>query len=894
MIKLKTYSIINNLTLTNELLVTYINNFWIDIFNDIKENSHLMLMCKVQFSAEEKGYRTLGHLRKVNFNDKDLFIEYLSQRLSILNDSYIALPISKITFSFIIKEGLCTDSERALLQDFNNKSTFSHNFNNMNLPISMNPSDYGNILLDNYVQVDGENYHRFIVNGSSKTYQIDVSSNSIINKVTILGKIDLSWIDTKINGIESDVFKREINKSTIYFMDGQIVLRKQVLPAKPFKKTSIDNKLINSFYTMDIETIKNNGKLIPYLICAYNGNDYITSYGKDQKSLFNKFFDQLLSNIKNRTTTYIYAHNLSGFDGIFLLKYLLAYGKVEPLLFKGKLISIKLKLKIKGHKTKTIIFKDSYLMLPHSLRQLCEAFKVSNPKGYFPFLLNDIFYTGVLPKFELFTSLSSNKYLNLINEYSNKIWNFKDEAIKYCELDCVSLHEVISKFSNLIFKEFKVDPIKVLTLPALAMKIYKTSFMPDNKIFQLHGIIEQNIRQSYSGGAVDVYIPHNRITAFFSNIKAKFIKLYYYDVNGLYPYVMANFDMPIGKPIAFEGDIRYQEAASGFFYCKITSPDNLNHPILQRRVKTSDGIRTIAGLGTWHDWIYSDEMWNAMDYGYTFEVIKGYQFERGNIFKDYVNKMYNLRLQYPKGDALNLIAKLLLNSLYGKFGMKDETTKMVILENMNDLDKEIISVKLDLYGPSIKDIVTFENYTIFVINTTVDLFYNQSEDFYHGTEVNVAIASAITAEARIFMSYFKNNPDFKLYYSDTDSAFIFGDLPSDLIGKGLGQVKLEYTINKAVFLAPKVYAIITDEGKEIIKVKGLTHEVISKLNFSDLEALLIKDSTREFTQEKWFKSVINGEITTSDVIYTLKNTSNKREQINLNFAKLQASKALGG
>ena len=121
MIKLKTYSI-KNLTLSNELLVTYINNFWGDILNNIKDTSHLMLMCKVQFSDETTGYRTLGHLRKVNFEDKDLFIDYLTQRLSILSDSYMTLPISNIIFSYIIKEGKCTEINRALLQDLSDKN----------------------------------------------------------------------------------------------------------------------------------------------------------------------------------------------------------------------------------------------------------------------------------------------------------------------------------------------------------------------------------------------------------------------------------------------------------------------------------------------------------------------------------------------------------------------------------------------------------------------------------------------------------------------------------------------------------------------------------------------------------------------------------------------------
>jgi hypothetical protein len=185
-------------------------------------------------------------------------------------------------------------------------------------------------------------------------------------------------------------------------------------------------------------------------------------------------------------------------------------------------------------------------------------------------------------------------------------------------------------------------------------------------------------------------------------------------------------------------------------------------------------------------------------------------------------------------------------------------------------------------GSSITDILNLDSHTLIIRNSHADLTYNEKEEIYHGTEVNVAIASAITAEARINMSIFKNNPEFKIYYSDTDSIVTNKPLPDSMVGNALGQVKLEYVITKAVFLAPKVYAIITDEGKEIIKVKGLTNEVISKLNFSDLEALLIKDSSREFNQEKRFKSVINGQITTSDIIYTLKTTSNKRQQIYVN------------
>lgn len=85
-----------------------------------------------------------------------------------------------------------------------------------------------------------------------------------------------------------------------------------------------------------------------------------------------------------------------------------------------------------------------------------------------------------------------------------------------------------------------------------------------------------------------------------------------------------------------------------------------------------------------------------------------------------------------------------------------------------------------------------------------------------------------------------------------------------------------------MFLAPKVYGLITEDGKEIIKVKGLTPSALSGFKFTDLEALLIQDSSREFTPEKWNKQLLEGTITINDQLYTLKATSNKRQQIYTN------------
>ena len=96
----------------------------------------------------------------------------------------------------------------------------------------------------------------------------------------------------------------------------------------------------------------------------------------------------------------------------------------------------------------------------------------------------------------------------------------------------------------------------------------------------------------------------------------------------------------------------------------------MKNPILQRRLLTEEGNRTIAGLGSWEGWLFSEEMENAIKNGYEIEIIRGYEFDPKVIFDEYIKVLYQLRLSYPKGHPMNLIAKLLMNSLYGKFAQK--------------------------------------------------------------------------------------------------------------------------------------------------------------------------------------------------------------------------------
>jgi hypothetical protein len=111
------------------------------------------------------------------------------------------------------------------------------------------------------------------------------------------------------------------------------------------------------------------------------------------------------------------------------------------------------------------------------------------------------------------------------------------------------------------------------------------------------------------------------------------------------------------------------------------------------------------------------------------------------------------------------------------------------------------------------------------------------------------------------MTQFKNNPDINLYYTDTDSIYIDENskIPENLLSNtDLGKLKLEYICNKAIFLAPKVYCLDTDDVGVIYKVKGLKHDI--ELTMKDFENLLFKKSMLEKFQNKFMRNLADGNI----------------------------------
>jgi len=90
-----------------------------------------------------------------------------------------------------------------------------------------------------------------------------------------------------------------------------------------------------------------------------------------------------------------------------------------------------------------------------------------------------------------------------------------------------------------------------------------------------------------------------------------------------------------------------------------------------------------------------------------------------------------------------------MNSLYGKFGMKMEVTRVDIYKILDEEDIINLEKLLKSYGESIHDWVLLDNSYIVIRDSSVELEYNKDEDMYHGQDVNIAIASAFTASARV-------------------------------------------------------------------------------------------------------------------------------------------------
>jgi len=482
--------------------------------------------------------------------------------------------------------------------------------NRTKLPVAYKIEDYGKIILE----LNLTNNKKFfeVLLGKNRTLKIIQDEN--INEISYLNKNTeiINWTDKIISNTE---LIRTIKDKIIKFKENGVVLTSASSKFKTIKKLKLSKspQLKKDFLTADIETIVTESTHKLFLISFYDGKisksffiDDITSSSGATEKLIKDFIGKLFT-VKNKNKK-VYLHNFAGFDAFFLFKYLVKYTEVKPLIHNGEIISVE--CKYKGIK---ITFRDSYKHLLASLDELAKSFQVEN-KSIFPYFLSDIYFNGSFPEYKYFDSkkVTPELYKKVKKDFGDKIWNFKRESIKYCEQDCRSLHLVMSKYNELFFTKFEFNIHKYSTISSLAFANYRTNFMEEENICNITGRVYTDIKLGYTGGSTDMYIPK----------PPKGKKIYAYDVNSLYPSVMLLNKYPILNPTHFQGNILdFETKPFGFFYCKITAPDNLLHPILQIQHKTKDGVRTLSPLGKFEGIFFSEELYNAQKFGYKFEVL---------------------------------------------------------------------------------------------------------------------------------------------------------------------------------------------------------------------------------------------------------------------------------
>lgn len=126
---------------------------------------------------------------------------------------------------------------------------------------------------------------------------------------------------------------------------------------------------------------------------------------------------------------------------------------------------------------------------------------------------------------------------------------------------------------------------------------------------------------------------------------------------------------------------------------------------------------------------------------------------------------------------------------------------------------------------------------------------------------NVAIASAITAYARIEMMKYKTIPGLKIYYTDTDSIFTNMELPSNMVGTEIGQMKDELNggwIKEAYFFGVKKYAYIDNNDNVVSVFSGL---VRNSLTWKEILQLVNGETLYKEIPKQFNKSLSKLEIT---------------------------------
>lgn len=385
---------------------------------------------------------------------------------------------------------------------------------------------------------------------------------------------------------------------------------------------------------------------------------------------------------------------------------------------------------------------------------------------------------------------------------------YKEPILKYLKSDCVYLYDLVSAFKERFGQK--------LTIGSTAIsEIKKTTDIWRGDINH-----DMEFRPFYYGGRVD-FFKHGKIEGDYK----------VYDVNSMYPTAMRNYKHPYGKFYLHVKD----DAAHRLFDFKTGEVKGHSSEVYFIRftgwqkgalpVKTDAGLSFHIPEGTFT--VTSHELKIAIKYNLVrIDVIHDIYLPAEVFdFREYVDKFYaEKRTGKITGDKImELFAKLMLNSGYGKFATNaDEFKEYFILntddENMlGDFQNWIEEKAESGYAPIIE--TDYGNIEIWQCKSP-------DPDGYF----DVAVAASITGASRAILLEALINADDPLY-CDTDSI-ICKSLSGVPIGSTeLGEWKLEEEIDTVYIAGKKLYSCFKNGAnvKKACKGAKLTGDEIARV-----------------------------------------------------------------
>jgi hypothetical protein len=482
-----------------------------------------------------------------------------------------------------------------------------------------------------------------------------------------------------------------------------------------------------------------------------------------------------------------YFHNLA-FDGSFILDYLLKDGylfteeqapkdgEFKSLISSmGKFYSIT----VKWRNGRRCEFRDSLKKLPMSVKRIAKSFNLEMSKG-------EIDYKSYRPVG----------------------WVLTEEEEDYLRRDVSIVAQAMKEVHDSGMKKLTVASDSMAEFKALSGNAKFQTFFP-----VLNEEIDAEIRRAYRGGFT------------YADDRYKGRKLdqsgLVLDVNSLYPSVMRNRIIPHGIPLFKKGRINpTEERPLTIFSVTFTAKLKPNHiPCIQikgnNRFIGTEYLRDIPEPTTM---MVSNVDWDLYQDHYDIEVISyggGWRFKaQSGMFNDYIDKWSEVKANAQGGKRE--IAKLHLNSLYGKFASNPNVTgKVPVLEDG--------IVKLRRGKPETRPPV-----------------YTAAGVFITAWARDVTIRAA-QANYGTFA------------YADTDSLHLLqSEIPDsiDVHPSRLGAWKHEYNFLDAYYIRPKAYLErVENENKHkdncgnectvrhdyVNRIAGLPLPVSSSLGIEDLK-----------------------------------------------------------